>query len=195
MNPLIGSLLLQGLGGGIGALFGGRRQRAERKRRRELARLASPEYRRMLQTQEYNQALASPAFGETRRQAFNAGSTLSNRLQGSLAARGLSGSGVGALAGPLSQTATSGLLSRARGDLFEQSGQRAREQQMIQLGAFQGMGEEPDYVGEALGGSLSDIASTLLGYGGGGNRPEADDVNPMPKAPRRRRAMRGPVYD
>ena len=164
MNPLLLPLLFQGASGVLGGIFGHGQDKAERKRRAEIMRLADPAYLRQLQQQFYNQALAGPAFSQGARGIYNAGQSMTNRLQGSLAARGLSNSGVGSIAPALAASSTAGQLGNLRTNLYNAAGSQAGASQAQQLATLQGLGPQPNYMGQAIGGSLADIGSFLGDY-------------------------------
>ena len=170
MNPMLAGLLLQGGGTLLSSLFGANRSRQEERRMRafraQLMRIASPQYLMGLQNQLYNQAIAGPAFGAARRGVFNASQGVQNRLQGSLAARGLSSSGVGSIAGALGGSAMAGQLGQLRTGLYGQAGQQAGQMQERELSNLQSMGapQQPAYGTQAFAGGLGDISKFLVNY-------------------------------
>jgi len=170
MGPLVAPLLIQGAGSLLGGLFGRKRSRQEERRQREfraqLLRIASPQYLLGLQQQLYNQSLASPAFGAARRGVFNASTNMSNRLNSNLAARGLSGSGVGAVASALGGSAMAGQLGQLRTGLYGQTGAQAGQAQSRELEALQALGQPQNfnYGAQAIGGGLGDMSKLLVDY-------------------------------
>lgn len=170
MSPLLAPLLLQGGSTLLSGLLGGARSRQEERRirafRAQLMRIASPQYLMGIQNQLYNQAIAGPAFGAARRGVFNAAQGAQNRLQGSLAARGLSGSGVGSIAGALGGSALAGQLGQLRTGLYGQAGMQAGQAQQRELDALQalGPGMKPAYGTQAIAGGLGDMSKFLADY-------------------------------
>jgi hypothetical protein len=145
----------------ISGLLGRGQDRAERKRRAELMRLASPDHLRMLQNQLYSQYLSGPAFSQARRGAFNASTNMQNRLQSGLAARGLSTSGIGTIAPSLAGSSLANILGQLRTNAYGQSGSQAAGLQAQQLATLGGLGPSSNYAGQAVAGGLGDLASLL----------------------------------
>lgn len=165
MNPLI-PLLLQGGGTILSGLFGRGQDRAERRRRAEIRRLSSPEHMLGLQNQLYSQYQNSPAFAQARRGLFNANANMGNQLNASLASRGLSQSGIGAIAPTLAGSALAGQLGGLRTAGYNAAGQQAGSLIGNQISALTGMGAEPNYMGQAIGGGLGDLGQLIaLLYG------------------------------
>lgn len=114
----------------------------------------------------YSMLASSPQFQESMSQNALSGANLSQNLNASLGARGLSTSGIGTVAGALGKSASSFGASALRGGLFGTAGNLASENLLARLQAFsalkQAKANQPGFL-QSLTGSILGAGGMVLG--------------------------------
>lgn len=144
----------------LSKLFGGDPQK---KYRRQVANLYSPQNISRLTNQFYQGTLMSPAYSRAQG-TIAAGANLSNQnLASSLAQRGLGTSGIGAILGSVTPSITAGQLGGLRTAAYGSAQQNALQSIQQQLAALQGT-QGPSQTQQYLAGGFESFAPFLNAF-------------------------------
>src|SRR5438477_6467786 len=134
MDPLTLSLLMNVGGGLLGGLAQRPQEIARKRWQQHLMSLLSQGNLFNTTGQFYNQFLGSPAYVQAQHGAFQRGNMLQGGIANALAQRGLGQSGLGAIAGPLGQSAAAGMLGNVRTGAYNNALQAAQANIQQQVG-------------------------------------------------------------
>jgi hypothetical protein len=161
----------------LGGLLG--KNDPQEKLRKQLMALYGPENLTKNTNALYSQFLGSPMFAQGQGAIAAGSNQLQNALSGSLGARGLSTSGIGAIAKPIAGSLAGGQLAGLRAGGFQQAQTGAQNLINQQGQALQGIGASPNYTQQLLGNGMNFFGPFLQewlksignnpGNGGGGN--------------------------
>lgn len=143
----------------LGGIFG--RNDPAKERERKLMELFSQSNINKTTNNFWQQFLNSPAYGQGLGQIAAGTNSLTNSLNRSLGARGLSQSGIGAVASPLASSAAGFKMADFTSAGYAQALQHAMESLRMQGGALAGAPMAPNYGAELFGAGLSGFGNIL----------------------------------